>query len=125
MIEKTGQAAGIADMMAQIRAFQAKTQPGASAPAAPEFGGVIEGLSVNKPAPTKPTFGEVVKSSISNVNDLQQRSADLRAAYEKGENVPLTDVVLSMQKSSLAFEATLQIRNKVMKAYEDILNMPV
>ncbi|MGA0882996.1 MAG: flagellar hook-basal body complex protein FliE [Burkholderiaceae bacterium] len=133
MIEKTGQAAGIADMMAQIRAFQAKTQgaamppntAGGIQPAAPDFGGVIEGLSVNKPAPTKPTFGEVVKSSISNVNDLQQRSADLRAAYEKGENVPLTDVVLSMQKSSLAFEATLQIRNKVMKAYEDILNMPV
>jgi flagellar hook-basal body complex protein FliE len=39
--------------------------------------------------------------------------------------VPLTDVVLAMQKSSLAFEATLQIRNKVLKAYDDILNMPV
>jgi flagellar hook-basal body complex protein FliE len=37
----------------------------------------------------------------------------------------LTDVVLSMQKASLAFEATLQVRNKIMKAYEDIMNMPV
>jgi len=41
------------------------------------------------------------------------------------QGVPLTDVVLSMQKSSLSFEATLQVRNKVLKAYEDILNMPV
>ena len=41
------------------------------------------------------------------------------------EEVPLTEVVLSMQKSSLAFEATLQVRNKVMKAYEEIMNMPV
>jgi flagellar hook-basal body complex protein FliE len=49
----------------------------------------------------------------------------LRNAYDRGEEVPLTDVVLAMQKSSLAFEATLQIRNKVLKAYEDILNMPV
>jgi flagellar hook-basal body complex protein FliE len=46
-------------------------------------------------------------------------------AYERGEDVPLTDVVLSMQKSSLSFEATLQVRNKVLKAYEDIMNMPV
>ena len=37
----------------------------------------------------------------------------------------LTDVVLGMQKSSLSFEATLQVRNKVLKAYEDIMNMPV
>jgi flagellar hook-basal body complex protein FliE len=46
-------------------------------------------------------------------------------AYERGEDVPLTDVVLAMQKSSLSFEATLQVRNKVLKAYEDIMNMPV
>ena len=39
--------------------------------------------------------------------------------------MPLTDVVMNMQKSSLAFEATLQIRNKVLKAYEDIMNVPV
>jgi flagellar hook-basal body complex protein FliE len=49
----------------------------------------------------------------------------LRDAYDRGEDVPLTDVVLAMQKSSLAFEATLQVRNKVLKAYEDVLNMPV
>ena len=52
-------------------------------------------------------------------------SKALRTAYEHGEDVPLTDVVIGMQKSSLAFEATLQIRNKVLKAYEDILHMPV
>jgi len=49
----------------------------------------------------------------------------MTTAYEQGDDVPLTDVVLSMQKASIAFEATLQIRNKVIKAYEDIKNMPV
>jgi flagellar hook-basal body complex protein FliE len=49
----------------------------------------------------------------------------MRDAYERGEDVPLTDVVLSMQKSSLAFEATLQVRNKLLKAYNDVSSMPV
>ena len=55
----------------------------------------------------------------------QQASADLKNAYERGEDIPLTDVVLSMQKASIGFEATLQVRNKLLKAYEDIKNMPV
>jgi flagellar hook-basal body complex protein FliE len=59
------------------------------------------------------------------VNDTQTKSRMMQEAYERGEEVPLTEVVLSMQKSSLAFEATLQVRNKVMKAYEEIMNMPV
>jgi flagellar hook-basal body complex protein FliE len=54
---------------------------------------------------------------------LQSRA--MQESFERGDDVPLTDVVMSMQKSSLAFEATLQVRNKVLRAYEDILNMPV
>jgi flagellar hook-basal body complex protein FliE len=42
-----------------------------------------------------------------------------------GEDIPLTDVVMNMQKASLAFEATVQVRNKVMQAYQEIMNMPV
>ena len=63
--------------------------------------------------------------AVVQTNEVQQFASSLRQAYDRGEDVPLTDVVLAMQKSSLAFEATLQIRNKVLKAYEDILNMPV
>lgn len=66
-----------------------------------------------------------MKTSIDQVNSLQANSADMIARYESGEDVPLTEVVLAMQKSSLAFEATVQVRNKVIKAYEDIMNMPV
>ena len=65
------------------------------------------------------------KDSISSVNATQMAAKEMAAAYERGEEIPLTDVVLAMQKSSLAFEATLQVRNKVLKAYEDIFNMPV
>ena len=66
-----------------------------------------------------------VERALEQVNAAQQKAKGLREAYETGEPVPLTDVVIQMQKASLAFEATLQVRNKVMKAYEDILNMPV
>jgi len=131
MIEKTAaSAAGVADMMAQIRAYQAKVQgaaPQVSAPqvSAPQVSTPLQGIPPSTPPVGRPSFGEVVSGSLTKVNELQTQSSRMREAYEKGENVPLTDVVLSMQKSSLAFEATLQIRNKIMKAYEDVLNMPV
>ncbi|GIR48997.1 MAG: hypothetical protein CM15mP58_10940 [Burkholderiaceae bacterium] len=50
---------------------------------------------------------------------------DTKNCIQKREDIPLTDVVLSMQRSSVAFEATLQIRNKMLRAYEEVLRMPV
>lgn len=75
--------------------------------------------------PSKGNFGTYMVDAFNDVNDTQQASADLKNAYERGEDVPLTDVVLSMQKASIGFEATLQVRNKLLRAYEDIMNMPV
>ena len=73
----------------------------------------------------QPTFFDSVKSALDRVNDADVKSDAMSEAYDRGEDIPLTDVVLSMQKASLSFEATLQVRNKVLKAYEDIMNMPV
>ena len=70
-------------------------------------------------------FGQYIGEAVSSVNRTQLEAGDMRDAYERGEEIPLTDVVLAMQKSSLAFEATLQVRNKLLKAYEDIKSMPV
>ena len=84
--------------------------------------------STTEPAASKvgqPTFFDSVKNAIDKVNDTDNKASALSEAYDRGEEVPLTEVVLSMQKASLAFEATLQVRNKVMKAYEEIMNMPV
>src|SRR5574343_56344 len=77
------------------------------------------------PAVAKSGFADMVSGAIGQVNEAQVESRRLQEAYERGEDLPLADVVLGMQKSSIAFEATLQIRNKVLKAYEDIRNMPV
>ena len=70
-------------------------------------------------------YASVAKRALDAVDESQNASSALKNAYERGEDVPLTNVVLAMQKSSLAFEAALQVRNKVLKAYQDILNMPV
>ncbi len=70
-------------------------------------------------------FSELVGSALDEVNALKKSSAASAAAYESGVDIPLSDVMVNMQKASLAFEATLQVRNKVLKAYEDIMNMPV
>ena len=63
--------------------------------------------------------------TLREVSNVQQSATALSEAYQAGEDVPLTDVVVAMQKSSLAFETTLQVRNKVLQAYQDIMNMPV
>ena len=73
----------------------------------------------------KSGFSDYIQTAVESVNETQMNASDMRDAYERGEDVALTDVVLSMQKSSLAFEATLQVRNKLLKAYDDVKNMPV
>ncbi len=76
-------------------------------------------------ATAKSDFGAAIKGAVDSVNDLQRNAQSLATSFEQGKEVPLTDVMLAIQKSSMAFEATLQIRNKVMRAYEEIKNMPV
>ena len=118
MIERATSAANIQSMLATMRALQADAANGLQAP---DMGTAVQGgQEIGRPG-----FGDLVKNAVGQVNDLQVEARRLQTAYERGEDLPLTDVVLGMQKSSLAFEATLQVRNKVLKAYEDILNMPV
>ena len=59
------------------------------------------------------------------MNELQGISLSAQQEYQMGGDIPLTDVVMKMQKASLAMEATIQIRNKILTAYQDIMNMPV
>jgi flagellar hook-basal body complex protein FliE len=105
-------------VLGQIRQYQAQVEQGVKI--SPDASATAE---------IKPTgvagFADTVKGALQEVNATQQATKAMRTAYERGEDIPLTDVVISMQKSSLAFEATLQIRNKVLKAYEEIMNMPV
>jgi flagellar hook-basal body complex protein FliE len=84
---------------------------------------------------TKPTvtsqqvgadFGQMLNSAINNVNSLQKASGELQTRFDMGdENVSLSDVMIARNKSSVAFEATIQVRNKLVDAYKQLMNMPV
>ena len=65
-------------------------------------------------------YATIAANALQAVSNTQMESKTIKEAYERGEDIPLTEVVLSMQKSSLAFESTLQVRNKVLKAYEEL-----
>jgi flagellar hook-basal body complex protein FliE len=114
--------ANIASMLQTLNAVQQQASAGVN-PAGINPGALQPGAQV--PGVGKPGFTDMVRNAVSEVNQTQLHSREMQTAYERGEPIPLHEVVLGMQKSSLAFEATLQVRNKVLKAYEDILNMPV
>lgn len=71
------------------------------------------------------SFGDALKTALGQVNDLQSKSSEISAAYEKGETTDIAAVMLARQQASIGFEATLQVRNRLLSAYKDIMNMPV
>lgn len=73
-----------------------------------------------------PDFAALLKESIDNVNRASQQASAMAQAYERGEDgVELVEVMVAMQKASLSFEAMKQVRNKLLTAYNEIMNMPV
>ena len=87
----------------------------ANAPAAAETGGAASASS----------FADTMQSALSKVNDGQQKASALSEAYDRGETVDIAKVMLARQEASVGFEATLQVRNKILSAYKDIMSMPV
>ncbi|RDL43661.1 flagellar hook-basal body complex protein FliE [Marinomonas piezotolerans] len=74
----------------------------------------------------RPDFADMLKTAVDNVNALQKESTSLAQAYERGEEgVDLPQVMIGLQKSSVSFEAMTQVRNKLVDAYEKIMNMPI
>jgi len=71
-------------------------------------------------------FTKLMKSAVDQVNETQKISGQLKTAFEKGDpNVTLADAMIASQKASVAFEATVQVRNKLVKAYEEVMRMSV
>jgi flagellar hook-basal body complex protein FliE len=66
-----------------------------------------------------------MRSAVDSVNAQQRVSRELQTSYVRGEDVSLTDVAIAMQRSSVAFEATVQVRNKILESYKEIMNMTV
>lgn len=76
----------------------------------------------------KPTenFADLLKQSIDKVNQTQQAGSALSQSFQKGDpNVELTEVMVSLQKANVSFQAMVEVRNKLVSAYQDVMNMQV
>lgn len=75
---------------------------------------------------TKETdFGAAMKGALSKVNDLQSKASAISESYERGDTTDIAAVMLARQQASIGFQATVQVRNKLLAAYKDIMSMPV
>ncbi|MFN3748567.1 MAG: flagellar hook-basal body complex protein FliE [Sphingorhabdus sp.] len=83
------------------------------------------GVGSAQPVQGPSSFARTLTDAVQNVNAQQTRASELSAAYERGETHDIVSVMIERQKASLGFEATLQVRNKLLSAYRDIMNMPV
>lgn len=98
-------------MLAELRSAGAVAQ-GKPASSTQEVGG--------------PDFGQALKSAIDQVNAAQQQAQQMTQDFVAGqENVNLQDVMVNLQKASLSFQQMVQVRNKLVSAYQDVMNMPV
>ena len=91
--------------------------------------------AMNRPQPVAPTaaqeakgpgFDDLLQQAVNRVNELQQTTSGLQTGYERGDQgIDLAQVMVASQKSSVAFQAMTQVRNKLITAYEDIMKMPI
>jgi len=103
---------GIESVLSQIRAMSSMAQGPATAAA--------------KDGPEQPDFAGLLQESVNKVNDIQQTAGSLATAFEAEDpDVDLAQVMVALEKSSLAFQALTQVRNKLISAYQEVMNMPV
>jgi len=81
--------------------------------------------SVASNATARAGFGQMLASAIGQVNGLEVAADAQRNAFVRGESQDLVKVMVAVQKSEVAFQAVAQVRNRLVTAYQDIMNMPI
>lgn len=101
---------GIESVLGQIRAMSSMAQ----------------GPAATTADAGRPEFAGLLQESVNKVNEIQQTAGNLATAFEAEDpNVDLAQVMIAVEKSGLAFQALTQVRNKLISAYQEIMNMPV
>jgi flagellar hook-basal body complex protein FliE len=71
-------------------------------------------------------FAELLRASVNAVNETQTSAAEMAAALERGDQaVALPEVMIALQKASLSFQAMTEVRNRLVNAYQEVMNMPI
>lgn len=103
-------------MLAQLKAVAQHTETQA----------VTNPLNGSVDASSKTGFAQALKASIDSVNKSQMQADKLGQSFVMGDDsVSLSDVMIAGQKASIAFQTTVQVRNKLVSAYQEIMNMQV
>jgi flagellar hook-basal body complex protein FliE len=86
-----------------------------------------QGQSVQTPSAAKGAdFADALRNSLDGVNRMQRQAESMQEAFVLGDDkVSLSDTMIAMQKASISFQTAVQVRNKVITAYNDIMNMQV
>ncbi len=93
--------------------------------------GLLEIANPSKEGMAKPEdkssadFTELLSNLVKNVNEVQHESAELQQAFLNGEPVELHQVMVKAEEAGLAMELLLEIRNKLVNAYSDLIRMPL
>jgi flagellar hook-basal body complex protein FliE len=102
----------ISALLAEMQRLAASAQAG---PVAAEAAG-----------PSSEGFAALLKASIDGVSEAQATASDMAAAFERGDaHVSLPEVMIALQKASLSFQAMTEVRNHLVNAYQEIMNMPI
>ncbi len=125
----------------RIEAMMAQLKAAATKPAAPNLApGAMGGIGslgklgdLGKAADvgasegaSKVSFSDALKNSLQQVSNSQKHAEELGQRFAMGDDsVSLSDTMIAMQKSSIAFQASVQVRNKLVSAYHEIMNMQV
>ena len=107
----------IQQVLSQMRVMEAQAKPPVGSDA----------MQLNQlPATQKTEFSDVLANSINSVNETVKASGKMAAAFEKGDsNISMAELMITMEKSSVSMQAMTQVRNKLLSAYQEIMNMPV
>ena len=101
----------ISQVISQLRSMSAAAQGGAEAQA-------TSGAGVD--------FSALLRSAVDKVNENQQHAAGMVEAYERGDTqADLTEVMIDLQKARVSFQAMVEVRNKLVSAYQDVMNMSI
>lgn len=126
----------ISSVLSQIRSYQSQVGqalPGGGLGAAGGVGGPAgvggaggAGHVGGAAGVGAPSFGDALGNALKKVNSLQAETRDLQAAFERGDpKADLARVMVAAQASSVAFRATVEVRNRLVQAYQDVMNMPL
>lgn len=123
---KTGgiDASRIESMLAQLKAAAQRPQADAASGLASAVG--LSGTQGISQSTSKVNFSDALKASLNQVNKVQVEAEQLGKSFAMGDDsVSLSDVMIAGQKANISFQATVQVRNKLVSAYHDIMNMQV